>query len=860
MAEIKPRWNPIYLFLFLAGCTGSAFADDYFDPSLLSLGDSSSSSDIDLSQFSTAGYVPAGHYLVDIYLNQQRIGSNDIVFAKENGSNKVLAELTPRMLEDWGVNVTASATLKDLPKNRPVGDLGLLIPQASVTMNLAKLRLDLSIPQVALKPNITGYVDPTLWDQGIPAFLMNYNLSGSRSWLDGYSGGDKSRNQSLFVNLHSGLNWGAWRLRSDMTHNRSEATGNSSWGDSSFQETEFLNTYLQRDIQTLRAQLTMGDISSGGDIFDSMPFRGVQLSSNDDMLPDSQRGFAPVIAGIASSNARVTVSQHGNVIYQTYVPPGPFKLTDVYQASSGGDLTITIVEADGSQRTSTQAYSALPIMQRPGKMNFELAAGRYRSGGMTEGNQQPTFGMGTLIYGLPYNITLYGGGLLASNYQASVLGTSFSLGYLGAVSADMTLSRAFLPGEDRPARGSSYRLKYSKSMLATGTSVDLTAYRYSTDSYYSFSDVNSMGFRLNDDIIPWARERRRSTWQMQLSQQLSSWGSLYFSAVRDSYWGNSHVNTSLSSGFSGNLAGIGYSLSYSIDRIKGDGDWPENRQVALNVQLPLSLLGGSDAFGNAYASYNTSRDNDGKTSHQGGISGSILEGRFNYNVMQGGGQGQANSGSASLGYQGGNGNLNLGYNYSDSSRSVNFGLAGGVLAHPYGVTLSQTMGDSVALVRAPGVADLKVSGRTQTNRWGYAVVPYLSNYQSNTISVDPSSLEEGTDVNNTSVNVYPTGGAVVLANYHTRIGQQVLMTLIYHGKPVPFGAMASLQGDEDSASIVGDGGQVYLNGLPENGEIQVKWGNGSHSQCKVAFKLGEPVVLNIDAGFTPMKQITAHCE
>lgn len=39
------------------------------------------------------------------------------------------------------------------------------------------------------------------------------------------------------------------------------------------------------------------------------------------MLPDSQKGFAPTIRGIARTNAQVTVRQNGYVLYQTYVTP-----------------------------------------------------------------------------------------------------------------------------------------------------------------------------------------------------------------------------------------------------------------------------------------------------------------------------------------------------------------------------------------------------------------------------------------------------------------------------------------------------------------------------------------------------------
>lgn len=54
------------------------------------------------------------------------------------------------------------------------------------------------------------------------------------------------------------------------------------------------------------------------------------------MLPSSMRGFAPEINGIAQSNARITVSQNGNVVYQTYVAPGPFSIKDLYPTGSSG--------------------------------------------------------------------------------------------------------------------------------------------------------------------------------------------------------------------------------------------------------------------------------------------------------------------------------------------------------------------------------------------------------------------------------------------------------------------------------------------------------------------------------------------
>lgn len=84
---------------------------------------------------------------------------------------------------------------------------------------------------------------------------------------------------------------------------------------------------LERDIIPLRSRLTLGDGYTQGDIFDGINFRGAQLASDDNMLPDSQRGFAPVIHGIARGTAQVTIKQNGYDIYNSTVPPGPLPST-----------------------------------------------------------------------------------------------------------------------------------------------------------------------------------------------------------------------------------------------------------------------------------------------------------------------------------------------------------------------------------------------------------------------------------------------------------------------------------------------------------------------------------------------------
>ncbi len=53
-----------------------------------------------------------------------------------------------------------------------------------------------------------------------------------------------------------------------------------------------------------------------------------------------------------------------------------------------------------------------------------------------------------------------------------------------------------------------------------------------------------------------------------------------------------------------------------------------------------------------------------------------------------------------------------GYGYDRHRRQVNYGVQGGVLVHQNGVTLSQPLGDTVALVQAPGASGVDVLNQT----------------------------------------------------------------------------------------------------------------------------------------------------
>lgn len=345
--------------LFLLCQSGIARADEYFDPAALEFANPQQKT-ADLRYFAKSGGQQPGTYSVSIWVNNQEITRGEVTFIDSNGA--LQPQLTPAQLAEYGVNVSAFSAFQSLHEGQAFTHIERYIPDASSRFDFADQRLILSIPQAAMNVQSRGYVDPARWDDGIPAAFVNYNLTGSQTRQP------DDNSQSSYLNLRSGVNLGAWRLRnvSSMEYDRTRR-----WNSQS--------TWLQRDVKSLKSLLRMGDTFTTGDVFDSVQFRGIQLMSDDEMLPDSQRGFAPTIRGMAHSNAKVTISQHGYVIYETFVSPGAFAINDLYPTAQSGDLEVQVKESDGSVRTFTQPFSAVPFMLREGRVKYNLSAGRFRS-------------------------------------------------------------------------------------------------------------------------------------------------------------------------------------------------------------------------------------------------------------------------------------------------------------------------------------------------------------------------------------------------------------------------------------------------------------------------------------------------
>ncbi|WON77764.1 fimbria/pilus outer membrane usher protein [Serratia sp. UGAL515B_01] len=819
------------LITLLLGCSSfMGEAKEYFDPALLAIGEPEQGNS-DLSAFEAGNNLAAGTYRVGISLNDRPQDARDIEFRLVKGAEgkeSLQPCLTLEQLQAMGVKTELFPNLGDADTKCVKLDA---IAQANTHFDFARQQLMLSIPQAAIVQTARDFIPESQWDNGIPALLLNYQLSGANNVTR--SRGNMS---NQFANLRPGLNVGSWRLRNYTTWSKnSNAPG----------EWNTLYTYAQRNLIGLKSKLTLGDSNSPSDVFDGVSFRGAQLSSDDDMIPNSLKGYAPVIRGIARTNAQISIRQNGNLIYQSFVSPGAFEINDLYPTGGGGDLHVTIKESDGNEQHIVVPFASLPILRREGQFKYALTGGQYRS---YNGSVDKTpFGQGVAIYGLPQGTTVYGGGQFAHPYQSLALGIGKNLGNFGGLSLDITQSWASLKDQSKES-GQSLRLRYSKSIAQTGTSLAIAGYRYSTDGYYNLQDVLNT-YREGENL--YVRERRRSRSELTLNQKLwEKAGNLSLSWISEDYWNSERTTRSLGIQYNNYWQGISYELSYSNNQSSSTSGrngqvYARDQIFAFNISVPLDRW-----LKNSYASYYLNSSRDIGSNNRLSFRGTALEDKnLNWMVQQGyGSRDMGNSGNLNLDYRGRYAETVAGYAYSPNNQRLNYALSGGVIAHSEGVTFGQPLGETVVLVKAPGASGVGVTNKrgVKTDWRGYAIIPYSSPYKKNNIQLNAETLPDNTELALTAQEIVPTRGAVAKVSFDTKIGQRMLMTLIRKGgQAVPFGAIVTELTQQDTQGfIVGDEGQVYLVGLADNGVLKAKWGNDADQQCQVKYTLAKQATDN----------------
>ncbi|TCV93868.1 outer membrane usher protein [Luteibacter rhizovicinus] len=823
----------------LAGVSGTAVAAETsvndeaveFDSRFFPTGSRAAA---DVSRFGRANVVLPDVYSVDVYFNGERKGQRDVRFAVIDDNMGA----RPCIARNWLIEYGAKAGDVTLPASRSESPacetIDQIIPGATANFDVSDQTLELTVPQVYVNRLPRGYVPPELWDPGIDAGLLSYRASSYRTTTG------RSSTTTSYVGLDAGANLRGWHFRHTGTLNAVSGNGIRYQKNAS---------YVHRDLPSMGAQLYLGDTYTDGSMFDSLRVRGVRLARDQRMLPGSRNGYAPVIRGVAATNARVAVTQRGISLYETTVPPGPFVIDDLYPTGYGGDLDVTVTEADGRRVEFKVPYAATPNLLREGQTDYAVSAGHLNE---VEQVERPYIAQATLRHGISNNVTGYVGGVMSRGYGAYQFGAAFN-SRIGALSADITYARANVPGLG-VSNGHSVQLRYSKTFSESGTIFALGAYRYSTASYLSLLDASRLRslYRQGNDIHDY--ERIRSRFELTLNQSLGDRrGSLFLSGSAESFWNAKRNSVTYSAGYSTTIRSA--TVGIGVQRVRTALATTGRSRTETRAQLTLSLPLGS-APRSPYFSSEVGHETSGGRHVRAGISGTAGSmGQYSYagSATRRGGR---TSIEATGNYAAPVADVSLGASSDGEIRTASAGVSGGLVVHGGGVTLAQTLGETIAIAHAPDAKGAVLSNTrgAKLDRRGYGVVPYLTPYQMNEVAVDPVGTSLNVEIKATSQRVAPHRGAVVLVKYETVNGRALLVkTRADDGQTLPFGAEV-LDHQGQVVGVVGQGGRIFVRDGGDSLTLTVRWGAGAGQHCEIAL----PADLPKTSGKT-LTTVTSSC-
>lgn len=257
----------------------------------------------------------------------------------------------------------------------------------------------------------------------------------------------------------------------------------------------------------------------------------------------------------------------------------------------------------------------------------------------------PKIGYGTFYYGLNNTFTGYIGAQYSDmDFYAGILGLAMNTS-IGAFAADVTQSHADIEGLDTLS-GQSYRLTFSKMIEATDTSLNVAAYRFSTEDYLSLNDAaqlqdsikrqkySNRSYDTNQELYA-DYQRTKNQVQLSLNQPLNSgennYGSLFVSGTWEDYWNATGSTSNYNIGYNNSFTYGSYSLSFQRTY---DQYGTKDDSVYLSLSIPFNVFSHEGSRSGGFSNVNMGLRSDlkGGTSFNTSAGGNTQDNKFSYSV------------------------------------------------------------------------------------------------------------------------------------------------------------------------------------------------------------------------------------
>ncbi|WP_272517469.1 MULTISPECIES: fimbria/pilus outer membrane usher protein [unclassified Providencia] len=785
---------------------------------------------IDLSYFEKNNF-SEGLYETDIVLNGKRILRGEkIKFISHDGIIEPC--ITASVIKRFPLTEDAKEILLSSEEDHCI-NISALDKNVTVDFNDSDQVLTISIPQKYLVAVYSSWISPELRDYGIAGLILDYTVSDNNFYRK--DSGNRN-NLSAFGNV--GANLAEWRLRANYQY-ENKLVDSSNDKKSRF---EWEQIYAFRDMASLSAKLFVGEIYIKSDLFDSVRFKGISVFTDESMMPPNLRGYAPQITGVAASNATVTLSQNGRIISQIKVPAGPFVIKDLSQ-SVMGTIDVTVIEDNGKETRFQYTTTNIPFLTRKGQVRYTMNLGQLSP----ENNENIDKNFITVesSIGVLNNTSVFGGLVATSNnqYRAINLGVGQNLGFLGALSVDVTQSYADVGTRET---GKSYRINYAKNLPSIDGQLTLTGYRFADRTFNSLSNFVEKNF---SDNSQGELDKDKHVFSLSYAQQLHFMNaSANITASRKTYWNgkqNNYFSIGLNKFFDEGIM-KGGSVSLSLNQSRNSRDKTDN-QIYLSVSRPLQTES-QNASISYFASYS---DQDKRYTNNVNYSNYVNK-DTNYNLtastQDGLSQGSVN---AFISHSGDTGQLQMSGALSDSMNSASIMVSGSITATQHGISAHRlTYRDQSRLVvdvpKAKGV--IIENSHAITNDLGLATISNVPTYYNMEYKVDVNNLPDTVNVEDNVLETALTDGAIGYIKMDADIGKSLISRIkLANGQYLPLGAVVTNTSNNKVSGIIAESGIVYLTGLNMGDQLSINWGEGkscSFSADSILVKSSDAIMCN----------------
>ena len=632
-----------------------------------------------------------------------------------------------------------------------------------------------------MQPNTAS---PVVLSKTAPAVFLNYDVAHT---MTSRSGVAAERSTGALTEI--GIAMGVGTLIS------SQLSRNLGSTDSTLpSEGLRLETTWTKDFQDKNLTVRLGDTSTRASLWGrNMFFGGVQIGKNFGLTPGFFSQPLPIISGSASSPGTVELYVNNALRQISNVPAGPFTVENFTQMTGAGEARVVVRDLLGRESVIVSPFFTSTQLLEKGLTDWSLNIGkeRYNLGALSN-DYRDSFSSGLFRYGVTKSLTLEGRAEWSRNLQTAGLGANSQIPWLGLGQAALAMSRDVT---DRI--GTKMLLGFDRQDSRNG---------FNARFVHARRDYRELGFGPTE--LPYKTEQALNI--RHTLDDKASWG-LSMARLESYDQGASKVMTG---SYAMRVFERG-SLIFSVTNVSGSQS---------GFSVGVSLLISQDGKRVTTASVtNTRMGSEGYAAttepigYESGVGWRVLAGhRVNENHAE-----------AGLYYQGARGFLGADLAASGQTQTLRLNAQGAAVYMDGHVFASRRLQDSFALVHVPGYPNIGVGFQgesiTQTNQDGFALLPRLAAYQTNTIRLNANDLPMSAELDNIEATAVPAWRSGVSIKFPVRTGQGALVKIITaQGDPVPAGAAVELVGD-GKEFFVARRGEVFLTGLKHKNTVILKW-------------------------------------